>query len=713
MFSLDGGIYAAYPAGGYNGVAPGAHTITSQNAAGCISAAANITIAAAPGAPAAPTTAQVDPTTCAVPTGTITITSPTAGLTFSLDGGAYAAYPAGGYTGVAPGAHTITAQNAGGCISAAANLTIAAAPGAPAAPTTAQVDPTCIVATGTITITSPTAGLTFSLDGGPYTAYPAGGYNGVASGAHTITAQNAGGCISTPANLTLATAQVNLVINNPAPVCSSATTDLTLAAITDGSSPGLTYTYWEDAAATVAVANPAAVAGTGTYYIKATNAGGCFVTKPVNISQLAAPALLITDPPTACTGSTVDLTNNAVTVGSDAGLTLSYWLDPAAQNTLANPNALKASGTYYIKATNAAGCTQIQPVTVTITSNPKLIITNPAAACGGTTIDLTNPAITAGSDPGLAFTYWQDAAATIPVSNPAAVSGAGTYYVKATAQGGCSMILPVAVSYSQPPTAAITGDQTICGNANAQLGINLTGNGPWTVTYSDGTNSYTINNIQTPSYQLTVTPAVTTTYTITSVSDAACVNSNTSAATVTVLPAVAGIMYPDVSTFNNVPVQLSARNLGTGYSYNWAPATGLDFTYIPNPIFNYGFSTQYLITLTSPAGCVTVDTVFVSIKNPNDAGLAPDLLVPKAWTPNNDGVNDILYPITIHIKQINYFRVFDRWGQLMYETNILGQGWNGMFNGRPQVSDVYTWTVEAIGDDNSVIRKTGNSILLR
>src|SRR4029450_2873361 len=160
-----------YPAGGYTGLASGPHTINAQNAAGCISPDANATVAAAPATPAAPTLAVVDPT-CTVAPGTITITSATAGLTFSLDGGAYAAYPAGGYTGLASGPHTVTAQNAAGCISPVANATVAAAPATPAAPTLAVIDPTCAVATGTITITSVTAGLTFSLDGGAYAAYP-------------------------------------------------------------------------------------------------------------------------------------------------------------------------------------------------------------------------------------------------------------------------------------------------------------------------------------------------------------------------------------------------------------------------------------------------------------------------------------------------------------------------------------------------------------
>jgi gliding motility-associated-like protein len=93
--------------------------------------------------------------------------------------------------------------------------------------------------------------------------------------------------------------------------------------------------------------------------------------------------------------------------------------------------------------------------------------------------------------------------------------------------------------------------------------------------------------------------------------------------------------------------------------------------------------------------------------------LVANLWVPNAWTPNNDGMNDRLFPITYHIRQLKYFRVFDRWGQKVFETNILGNGWDGLYHGAPQVLDVYTWTVEAIGDDGSVIKQSGNAILLR
>ncbi len=180
LYSLDGAAYAAYPAGGYAGLAAGStHTVSAQNAAGCNSTNSTATIGAVPPIPTAPFT-QVDPT-CTVNTGAITLT-PTAGFLYSLDGAAYAAYPAGGYTGLVAGStHTVSAQNAAGCNSTNSTATIGAVPPTPTAPVLAQVDPTCTVNTGTITLT-PTAGFLYSLDGAAYAAYPAGGYAGLAAG---------------------------------------------------------------------------------------------------------------------------------------------------------------------------------------------------------------------------------------------------------------------------------------------------------------------------------------------------------------------------------------------------------------------------------------------------------------------------------------------------------------------------------------------------
>jgi gliding motility-associated-like protein len=195
--------------------------------------------------------------------------------------------------------------------------------------------------------------------------------------------------------------------------------------------------------------------------------------------------------------------------------------------------------------------------------------------------------------------------------------------------------------------------------------------------------------------------------------DAKCSNTNlNSSVTVMVSQTVSGIRYPNVTATANVPKQLSARDMGNDYKYDWSPAAGLNYTDIRTPIFQYDRSMEYLIALTPSNGCKIIDTLRVLIVS-SAPPIRSSLHVPNAWSPNNDGHNDKLFPLTINIKELYYFRVFNRWGQLMFETNKLGEGWDGIYNGKAQVQDVYTWTVEAIGLDGVHYKQSGNSILLR
>jgi gliding motility-associated-like protein len=133
---------------------------------------------------------------------------------------------------------------------------------------------------------------------------------------------------------------------------------------------------------------------------------------------------------------------------------------------------------------------------------------------------------------------------------------------------------------------------------------------------------------------------------------------------------------------------------------------------IQNPDFSYGKETAYLIAITTPAGCITVDSLLVKINRLTPSG-SIYVFVPNAWSPNSDGHNDYLYPLPANVIQIRYFRVFNRWGQLMFETNSLMQGWDGMYRGQPQPKDVYTWTVEAIMTDGKVRKQSGQAVLMR
>jgi gliding motility-associated-like protein len=168
------------------------------------------------------------------------------------------------------------------------------------------------------------------------------------------------------------------------------------------------------------------------------------------------------------------------------------------------------------------------------------------------------------------------------------------------------------------------------------------------------------------------------------------------------------LRYPAVSALINQPLQLQARNLG-GNSYNWQPPVGLNNNLIINPVFTYSQAQEYRIYFNTAAGCQVVDTQLVKIYGKKG------IYVPRAFSPNGDGTNDRLYPILVGIRELYYFKVYNRWGNLIFETNSgnPASGWDGTYKGSLQPVETYTWVAAGIDVDGIVIKKSGNTVLLR
>lgn len=192
------------------------------------------------------------------------------------------------------------------------------------------------------------------------------------------------------------------------------------------------------------------------------------------------PSLNITDPAAVCSPATVNITAPAVTAGSTLnGGVLSYWTNMAATIPLASPAAVGVQGIYYIKVTTSANCTDVEPVNVTINPAPVLTITNPASACSPATVNLTAPAVTAGSTlNGGALSYWENAGATLVLTNPSAVAVSNTYYIKCTTSAGCSDIEPVVVTINNVPSSApVTTDACTYTAISSTATLTATGSG--------------------------------------------------------------------------------------------------------------------------------------------------------------------------------------------------------------------------------------------
>jgi gliding motility-associated-like protein len=147
-----------------------------------------------------------------------------------------------------------------------------------------------------------------------------------------------------------------------------------------------------------------------------------------------------------------------------------------------------------------------------------------------------------------------------------------------------------------------------------------------------------------------------------------------------------------------------------GIDCRWIPATGLSSPAVCNPVVQTntgGAQLKYYMTAVTGANCVGTDSIKIQVLQ------SADIYVPTAFTPNNDGLNDFLFPILIGVKELSYFRVYDRWGNIVFTSRANGDRWNGRLNGVNIDTGVFIWTTEGVTVDGRVIQKKGTVTLLR
>lgn len=166
-----------------------------------------------------------------------------------------------------------------------------------------------------------------------------------------------------------------------------------------------------------------------------------------------------------------------------------------------------------------------------------------------------------------------------------------------------------------------------------------------------------------------------------------------------------GKNYPEAYAVTGLPLTLQARPIGT--TALWTPATFLNNATSYKPVFTGDKPTTYNIKLTTAAGCVTIDTLVVKINK------SIVIYVPNAFTPNNDSRNDVLKPFMIGIKELVYFKIFNRWGELVFETKNVENGWDGRYKGMPVQSHTLVWILQGIGADDKIYNAKGSTVLIR
>jgi gliding motility-associated-like protein len=419
--------------------------------------------------------------------------------------------------------------------------------------------------------------------------------------------------------------------------------------------------------------------GSGAYDVRliVTNSKGCIDTAVVPIDVLDKPLLSVSFLDTLiCRNDILQL--NASGTGN-----FSWSSSPATTinpPNSPNPTVSPAVTTWFYVNLDDNGCVSRDSLRVRVVNSVTL------QARSDTTICLGDPVQLSAISDGLSYTWTASPSATFDnpnIINPVATSNnASTRYTVVARIGSCSATDFMDVIGIPYPGADAGLGPVLCYNTSGRLSANIVGSSfTWSpANYLDNPNSLTP----------VVTPPRTTQYILSVFDTLGCPKPGRDTVIVRVQPKIQVDAGDDTTVVVGQPLLFNGSG---GVGYTWLPSFALSNPNIRNPIGVYGAETdsvEYKLIVTDSVGCADSAFVTVYVYKTN-----PYVFVPSAFTPNNDGLNDVIRPIAVGIRKINYFAVYNRWGERVFWTSTNKHGWNGIYNGKPQGTGVFVWMLSA------------------
>jgi len=722
-YSLDGQVFQTSPL--FNSLTSGTYQIIVQDANGCTSPAATAIIDTAPGVPQAPTFDIIHPT-CTNPNGTITLLSPIGtGYSYSLDGQTFQSSPV--FTSIAPGFYQVVVQNVSGCISPATTAVVDTAPGAPLAPVVDIIHPTCTNASGTITIQSPVgAGFSYSVDGQTFQSSPT--FVSLTSGSYQVVVQDSNSCLS-PATTTI----IDTAPGTPAapildivqPDCINPTGTITIQ-----SPIGSGYSFSVDGQTfqTSPVFNSLAP---GIYQINVQNSNGCISqSQPEQIQQATGSihwyeqACIQQGQTYSFNGQTLSQTGNysasyPLPSGCDSIVHLYLVVATTEQQTIEGCNSVVFNGVTYTSptivqdtiASVVSGCDSLIRITQINILQPVSgyqMVCLPAGqgmTFGGQWINTSGSYVDTftasnGCDSIVRLDLMVEVEQRDTVSGCGQVNYMGTTYVSDTTIiqkitsviTGCDSLTTITRIMVHPkPQIVVAEENEVCSGESITLEANAPGAAiQWT--------GFPTGN------QITVSPNNTTSYQVIATSAAGC--KDTATATVRVSDFDIQLQASTTNAFVGATVSLQSYSDSTYQVVAWTPAHLFPSQQNFLQQFIFDSTTTVMVTAMSSSGCL--DTASLTIL-PLPAG---DLYIPNAFTPDGNGRNDVFRVLGGQLKDFE-LKIFNRWGQIVFQTSDRSRGWDGMFAGKPQPTGTYVYLVRATLPDGTKVVRKGTVTLVR
>ncbi|MBY0479470.1 MAG: PKD domain-containing protein [Chitinophagaceae bacterium] len=349
-------------------------------------------------------------------------------------------------------------------------------------------------------------------------------------------------------------------------------------------------------------------------------------------------------------------------------------------------------------ATNGTGCRDTANKIIVVHPLPIVRAGNDTTICLGSFATL---------NPSGASSYSWSPSTYLSCTNCTNPQAAATdniqYTVTGTSLYGCVNTDSMIVRVKKPFTITASGGDTICIGRSIQLNASGAENYLW----SPGT-SLNDSTIARP----VASPTSTTTYTVVGYDSLNCFQS-TATVTVIVYP------YPTVNAGRDTVIRAGSSVLlqpivsADATQFLWSPPATLSCTTCFNPIATPNATTTYRLIATNIAGCNSFDEVKVIVLCDRN-----NIFIPNAFTPNGDNLNDRFYVMGPGIENVKSFRIYNRWGNLVFEKTYINaneplQGWDGMMNGQKAPPGLYSYTTEIICSDGGIIPVSGSVTLIR
>lgn len=355
--------------------------------------------------------------------------------------------------------------------------------------------------------------------------------------------------------------------------------------------------------------------------------------------------------------------------------------------------------TYTITATKGTGCSATDHFSINVVPLPAMIVRDTIKICKGETTQLN--AVQADSVRWTPATYLSSAVASAPTCT---ASSSIVYTLTAFNRLGCSSSQPVPVKVIDKVTTSLSPDTTVCPGTKVQLKVIAIDSSPAGVNYSWSPASYLDNNAISDPTAMMQTESETFQVITRS---GGCIP-DTSEVTVKVNPGASVKVTEAIITTPHAEIPLSVIS-GDLTSYVWTAKDSLSCRDCRSTTLTPLSSQVVYLTGTNQYGCPASDSVQINVLQCDPASI----FVPNTFTPNGDGLHDILYLHSRTLAQLESFRVFDRWGSMVYEGKSVTEGWDGTINGNVAEQGVYIYTVTGKCDSGYDVQASGTVTLIR